>query len=146
MAKMNVRKGDTVEVIAGKDKGARGEVIRAYPKKGRVVVEKVNIIKKAMRPTQQNPQGGISSMEAAIEASNVMLVCPSCQKATRIGHRFDDANKKHHCLFPFVDLPEEEKVCDRNISLEALRFILAEGFNILPVPCSSSEIKNNTNN
>jgi len=58
----------------------------------------------------------------------------------------DDANKKHHCLFPFVDLPEEEKVCDRNISLEALRFILAEGFNILPVPCSSSEIKNNTNN
>jgi len=95
MAKLHVKKGDRVKVIAGKDKGKEGEVIRAYPKKGRVVVEKVNIIKKAMRPTQQNPQGGISSMEAAIEASNVMLVCPSCKKATRIGHRFDDANKKH---------------------------------------------------
>ena len=95
MAKLNVKKGDRVKVIAGKDKGKEGEVIRAYPKKGRVVVEKVNIIKKAMRPTQQNPQGGITSMEAAIEASNVMLVCPSCKKATRIGHRYDDAKKKH---------------------------------------------------
>ena len=67
MAKLHVKKGDRVKVIAGKDKGKEGEVIRAYPKKGRVVVEKVNIIKKAMRPTQQNPQGGITSMEAAIE-------------------------------------------------------------------------------
>ena len=58
MAGLNVKKGDRVKVIAGKDKGKEGEVIRAYPKKGRVVVEKVNIIKKAMRPTQQNPQGG----------------------------------------------------------------------------------------
>ena len=94
MAKLHVKKGDRVKVIAGKDKGKEGEVIRAYPKKGRVVVEKVNIIKKAMRPTQQNPQGGISSMEAAINASNVMLVCPSCKKATRIGHRFKDDGKK----------------------------------------------------
>jgi len=58
------------------------------------VVEKVNIIKKAMRPTQQNPQGGISSMEAAIHVSNVMLVCPSCKKATRVGHRFKEDGKK----------------------------------------------------
>ena len=95
MAGLNVRKGDTVQVIAGKDKGKSGEVIRAVPKKDRVVVEKVNVVKKAMRPTQANPQGGISSMEAPIHVSNVMLVCPSCKEATRVGHRFDDAGKKH---------------------------------------------------
>ena len=79
MAGLNVKKGDRVKVIAGKDKGKEGEVIRALPQKGRVVVEKVNMIKKAQRPTQANPQGGIMSMEAPINASNVMLVCPSCK-------------------------------------------------------------------
>jgi large subunit ribosomal protein L24 len=92
---MNIRKDDTVKVIAGKDKGKEGKVLRALPKKGRVVVEKVNVVKKAMRPTQANPSGGISSMEAAINVSNVMLVCPSCKAATRVGHRFDEAGKKH---------------------------------------------------
>ena len=94
MANLHVKTGDRVKVIAGKDKGKEGEILRTYPKKDRVVVEKVNIIKKAMRPTQQNPQGGISSLEAPIHASNVMLVCPSCKKATRIGHRFKDDGKK----------------------------------------------------
>lgn len=94
MAKLHVKKGDRVKVIAGKDKGKEGEILRALPEKGRVVVEKVNIVKKAMRPTQQNPQGGISSMEAPINASNVMLVCPSCKAATRVGHRFKDDGKK----------------------------------------------------
>jgi len=95
MPGMNIRKDDTVKVIAGKDKGKEGKVLRALPKKGRVVVEKVNVVKKAMRPTQANPSGGISSMEAAINVSNVMLVCPSCKAATRVGHRFDEAGKKH---------------------------------------------------
>lgn len=86
MAKMNVRKGDTVEVIAGKDKGARGEVIRAYPSEGKVVVRDVAVVKKAMRPNQMNPQGGIISKESAIDVSNVALVCPTCGKPTRVGH------------------------------------------------------------
>ena len=94
MAGLHVKKGDRVKVIAGKDKGKEGEIIRALPSKGRVVVEKVNIVKKAMRPTQANPQGGISSMEAPIDASNVMLVCPSCKAATRAGHRIKDDGKK----------------------------------------------------
>ncbi len=92
---MNVKKGDTVKVIAGKDKGKQGEIIRSMPSKGRVVVEKVNVVKKAQRPTQSNPQGGIMSMEAPINVSNVMLVCPKCSAATRVGHRFDEAGKKH---------------------------------------------------
>ena len=95
MPGMNVKKGDTVKVIAGKDKGKEGEVMSALPKKGRVVVEKVNVVKKAQRPTQANPQGGIMSMEAPINVSNVMLVCPKCSAATRVGHRFDEAGKKH---------------------------------------------------
>ena len=95
MAGLNVKKGDRVKVIAGKDKGKEGEVIRALPQKGRVVVEKVNMIKKAQRPTQANPQGGIMTMEAPLNASNVMLVCPQCKEATRVGHRFDDDGKKH---------------------------------------------------
>ena len=95
MPGMSIRKDDTVRVIAGKDKGKEGKVLRALPKKNRVVVEKVNIVKKAMRPTQANPQGGISSMEAPINASNVMLVCPSCKAATRVAHRFDESGKKH---------------------------------------------------
>jgi len=95
MPGMNVKKGDTVKVIAGKDKGKQGEIIRSMPSKGRVVVEKVNVVKKAQRPTQSNPQGGIMSMEAPINVSNVMLVCPKCSAATRVGHRFDEAGKKH---------------------------------------------------
>jgi len=93
--KMHVKKGDTVKVLSGKDKGKQGEIIRSMPSKGRVVVEKVNVVKKAQRPTQSNPQGGIMSMEAPINVSNVMLVCPSCKAATRVGHRFDEAGKKH---------------------------------------------------
>ena len=95
MPGMNVRKGDRVKVIAGKDKGKEGEIIRSLPSKRRVVVEKVNVVKKAQRPTQANPQGGIISVEAPINVSNVQLVCPQCKAATRVGHRFDEAGKKH---------------------------------------------------
>lgn len=94
MPGLNVKKGDRVVVLAGKDKGKEGEVLRALPSKNRVVVEKVNVVKKAMRPTQANPQGGISSIEAPIDASNVALICPKCNKGTRVAHRVTDAGKK----------------------------------------------------
>ena len=94
MTGMNIKKGDTVKVIAGKDKGKEGKVLRALPSKGRVVVEKVNVVKKAMRPTQANPQGGITSIEAPVNVSNVQLVCPSCKAATRVAHRFDEEGNK----------------------------------------------------
>ncbi len=73
MKKMNLKKGDYVVVISGEDKGKKGRILRAYPKTGRVIVEKVNLIKKHAKPSQRNPQGGIISMEAPIQASNVML-------------------------------------------------------------------------
>jgi large subunit ribosomal protein L24 len=91
---MNVKKGDKVKVIAGKDKGKEGVVIRSLPAQSRVVVEKVNLAKKAMRPTQQNPQGGIITVEAPLHISNVKLVCPECNEATRISKRVNEAGKK----------------------------------------------------
>ena len=90
MAKLQIKKGDTVRVLSGKDKGKEGEVIRAYPSTNRVIVEKVNMIKRHMRPTQQNPNGSISEKEATIDASNVMLICPSCNKPVRVGHVKDE--------------------------------------------------------
>ena len=94
MNSMKIKKGDRVRVIAGKDKGKEGLVLRSIPKQHRVVVEKVNVVKKAMRPTQMNPQGGITSIEAPIQVSNVMLVCPECKEATRVGSRVNEDGKK----------------------------------------------------
>nr|MDK2850291.1 large subunit ribosomal protein [Candidatus Cloacimonadota bacterium] len=71
--KMKLKKGDYVVVISGEDKGKKGHILKAYPKTGRVIIEKVNMIKKHAKPSQSNPQGGIISMEAPINASNVML-------------------------------------------------------------------------
>ncbi|MGI6754671.1 MAG: 50S ribosomal protein L24 [Atopobiaceae bacterium] len=93
MPKMSVKKGDKVQVISGKDKGKQGTVLRALPQEGKVVVEGVAVVKKAQRPTQQNQQGGIIEKEAAIDVSNVMVVCPSCGKPTRVGHERDEQNK-----------------------------------------------------
>ena len=94
MAKMHVKKGDKVVVLSGKDKGEEGEILRAKPAEGKVIVEGVAMVKKAVRPNAQNQQGGIIEQEAAIDASNVMLICPSCGKPTRVGHDVNDEGKK----------------------------------------------------
>ena len=94
MPKMNVKKGDQVEVLSGKDKGARGEVLRALPSEGKVVVEGVANVKRHTKPNQLNQQGGIVEKPAAIDVSNVALVCPSCGKATRVGHEVNAEGKK----------------------------------------------------
>lgn len=84
---LNVRKGDTVVVIAGAEKGKRGRVLRSYPKAGRVVVEGVNFMKRHQRPTQTQRQGGIIEMEAGMTASNLMVVCGKCGEPTRVAHK-----------------------------------------------------------
>ncbi|BCB86732.1 50S ribosomal protein L24 [Phytohabitans suffuscus] len=93
---MKVKKGDTVEVIAGKDKGARGKVIQALPREDKVIVEGVNRVKKhtRIRTTQRGAKtGGIVTQEAAIHVSNVMVV-DSDGKPTRVGYRFDENGQK----------------------------------------------------
>jgi large subunit ribosomal protein L24 len=94
MAKLHVRKGDTVKVLNGKDKGTVAEVIQAMPKEGRVKVKGVALVKKSVRPTQANPRGGIITKEAAIDASRVQLVCPKCGKPTRVNHVVNAEGKK----------------------------------------------------
>ncbi|MFC6119248.1 50S ribosomal protein L24 [Macrococcoides bohemicum] len=90
---MHIKKGDKVIVITGKDKGKTGTVIEALPKKDRVVVEGVNIVKKHQKPTQMNPEGGIVEFEAAIHVSNVMLIDPKTNKPTRVGTKIEDGKK-----------------------------------------------------
>ncbi|MFW5789958.1 MAG: 50S ribosomal protein L24 [Halanaerobiaceae bacterium] len=91
---MKIKKGDQVEVITGKDKGKRGEVLTVDRKKNRVVVEGVNIVHRHMRPSQDNPQGGIIENEAPINASNVMVVCAACDEKSRLGYKYLDNGKK----------------------------------------------------
>ena len=97
MAKMNIKKGDKVKVLTGKDRGTEGMVLAVFPGEQRVTVEKVNLVKKAMRPTQDNPQGGISTMEAPIHVSNAMLICPSCKEATRVNVKRENGKKVRIC-------------------------------------------------
>lgn len=98
MAKLSIRKGDKVAVIAGKDKGKEGRVIATFPVKERVLVENVAIAKKATRPTAQNPQGGgILEIEMPVHVSNVMLVCPKCSRPTRISRKRVDGTRIRVC-------------------------------------------------
>jgi large subunit ribosomal protein L24 len=90
---MFVKKGDKVKVITGKDKNKEGIVLVALPKKDKVVVEGVNIVKKHQKPSQAAPQGGIVEVEAPIHVSNVMLIDPSNGEATRIGYKEVDGKK-----------------------------------------------------
>lgn len=95
---LRIRRGDLVQVIQGKEKGKRGKVIKVDPERGRVYVEKLNLIKKHMRKTQRNPQGGIIEKEGPIHISNVMLVCPKCDKPRRFGAKFlADGKKVRYC-------------------------------------------------
>jgi large subunit ribosomal protein L24 len=94
MAIAHVRKGDTVMVVAGKERGKKGKVLRVLPEKGRVVVERINMIKKHQRPTQKVRQGGIIEREGPIHLSNVMLMDPNSDKPTRVGMKALSDGKK----------------------------------------------------
>ncbi|MDH5526135.1 MAG: 50S ribosomal protein L24 [Nitrospirota bacterium] len=97
-ASLKIRKDDQVVVITGKDTGKQGKVLQVQPKKGKVVVESVRMIKRHTKPNAKNQQGGILEHEAAIEASNVMVVCGSCGKATRVGCKpLADGKKMRVC-------------------------------------------------
>ena len=93
MAGMKIRKGDTVRVLSGKDRGKEGEVIRAIPERGKVIVAGVNIAKKHQRPLNATMQGGIIDKDMPIPVANVAIVCGDCGP-TRVGYRFDDDGTK----------------------------------------------------
>ncbi len=93
MKKLHIKKGDTVYVNAGNDKGKTGKVLTVLPAKDRVIVEGVNVISKHTKPNAANPQGGIVKKEAGIHISNVNLIDPASGKPTRVGYRFEGDKK-----------------------------------------------------
>ena len=94
---MTVKKGDNVVVIAGKDKGKTGKVLEVFPEENRVLVDGVNIVTKHKKARNQNEKSGIVKKSAPINASNVMIICPSCGKATRVYHKEIDGKKVRVC-------------------------------------------------
>ncbi|ASK61646.1 50S ribosomal protein L24 [Virgibacillus phasianinus] len=90
---MHVKKGDKVKVISGKDRGKQGTILEAYPKKDRVLVEGINMVKKHAKPSQDNPQGGILNQEAPVHVSNVMPIDPKSGEPTRVGFEVRDGKK-----------------------------------------------------
>ena len=94
--KTKLKREDTVEIISGKDKGKSGKVLRIDGVKGRVIVQGLNMVKKALKPKRQNDKGGIIDIEAGLALSNVMIVCKKCGP-TRIGIKVDEKQKKRVC-------------------------------------------------
>ena len=91
---LGIKKEDTVLVIAGKEKGKRGRVLSVMPSTDRLTIEKINIIRRHMKPSRKYSQGGIIEKEASIHISNVMLLCPKCNKPTRIANMILESGKK----------------------------------------------------
>lgn len=94
MSKMHIKKGDTVYVLSGEDRGKQGRVLSVDATKNRAIVEGVNIVSKSTKPTAKYPQGGIVKMEAPINISNLSLIDPKSGKPTRIGIRVNDKGEK----------------------------------------------------
>ena len=101
MSKIHVKTGDTVMVISGTDKGKTGKVLEVSPNEGKVIVEKIKMISKHVKPRREGQAGGIIKGESPLYASKVMLVCPKCGVATRVGHALDkNGNKVRVCKQP----------------------------------------------
>lgn len=94
---MNIKKGDTVKILAGKDRDKVGKVIKVDLKSRKLIVEGVNLYKKHMRPKRQGEKGEVIQINRPIDVSNLMLVCPGCKQPTRISFRFEENNKFRYC-------------------------------------------------
>ncbi len=106
---ISVRRDDTVLVLTGRDKGRKGRVIRLFPEEGRALVEKINMVKRHSKPTQQLPQGGVVEKEAAIQLSNLQVVCSKCGKPTRVGVKVLAGGKKARLCKKCGEILDKEK-------------------------------------
>ena len=94
---MRIKKGDNVQVLSGNDKGKTGEVLEVNPKDDKIIVKGVNIRKKHVKPKKAGEEGGIISIECAIHAAKVNIVCPKCNKPSRIGYKIEKEEKTRIC-------------------------------------------------
>ncbi len=106
---MHVHREDTVLVLTGKDKGKKGRVIRLFPKVDKALVEKINMVKRHTRPSQQLPQGGILEKEAPIHLSNLQVICLKCGKATRVAHKTLASGQKTRVCKKCGEILDKEK-------------------------------------
>ena len=106
---MHVHREDTVVVLAGKDRGKKGRVLKIINKTEKVLVEKINMVKRHTRPSQELPQGGIVEKEAAIHVSNLQVVCSKCGKATRVSHKILSSGKKTRVCKKCGEILDKEK-------------------------------------
>lgn len=97
MNKLNIKRDDTVFIVTGVDKGKKGKVMSVNPETGRIVVQNANMIIRHTKPRRQGQEGGRISKEGTINVSNVMLVCPHCNKPTRVGHVIEGEKKFRAC-------------------------------------------------
>lgn len=107
--KFRIRQNDIVRVIRGKDRGKVGKVIRVLPDKKKVIVEKVNMVKRHVRPSDANPQGGIIEKESPIFITNVMIMCDRCNKPVRVGYKITDGGEKFRYCKICEEVIEEKK-------------------------------------
>ena len=98
MNKVHVKTGDTVVILSGKDRGSKGKVLAVSPKEGKVIIEGLNMVTKHVKPRRMGEQGGIVKAEGAMYACKVQVVCPHCNKPTRVGHKlYEDGTKGRVC-------------------------------------------------
>lgn len=101
MNKLHVKKGDTVVVLSGKDRGKKGKILETSPKEEKIIVERINMVTKHVKPRKAGDPGGIVKAEGAMYACKVMLVCPKCDKPTRLAHKIlEDGTKARLCKNP----------------------------------------------
>ena len=139
--KMTIKSGDNVLVIAGKDKGKTGKVSAVYADSNKVLVENVNIVSKHQKPKSQQDKGGIFKRPAPIEASNVLVVCPVCGKATRVAHTEIDGKKVRSCKKCGASLDKEFVKQTKKEAKKAMKASDLKGANLKAV---SSEEKKST--
>ena len=97
MSTMNIKKGDTIVVLSGKDRGKQGKVLGTVPGESKIVAEGINIVTCHVKPRKQGEEGGVVKREAAIASCKVQIVCPKCGKGTRVAHKIEDGKKIRVC-------------------------------------------------
>ena len=137
---MEIKKGDAVKIIAGKDKGATGQVIRVYPAENRIVVEGVNIVHKCVRARRANEKSGIVEQPAAFDASNAMVICPVCHEATRLSHAVQEGRSRDE--YPSLDngRPPRNHDIDRE-TFDHAKFAVVVLFRPLPLATLASDFR-----
>ena len=131
--KMTVKSGDNVVVITGKDKGKSGKVTAVYADSGKVLIDNVNIVSKHQKPKSQQDKGGIFKRPAPIDASNVLVVCPVCGKATRVAHKEADGKKFRACKKCGASLDKEFVKATKKEAKKSIKASELKGANLKAV-------------